>query len=172
LAAICEEVGAHLIHVSTDCVFSGLKPTWMPYTLLDRPDATDPYGRSKLAGEPEGAHVTVVRTSFIGPRHGLWQWLVSREPGERVKGWRNAMWSGSTVWQVAWELVRMAADPPGGLVHLATPEPVSKLSVLEHLKAALGLDVEIVADDVPAINRGLFPSWPLMPVSDAIDARP
>jgi dTDP-4-dehydrorhamnose reductase len=65
----CDEVGAHLVHVSTDYVFDG---------TLDRPyredDATNPlsvYGRSKLAGEvAAGPDATIVRTSWVCGEHG------------------------------------------------------------------------------------------------------
>src|SRR5579872_1046511 len=49
LAALCAKRGIRLIHVSTDCVFSGRKG---PYSERSPPDAEDLYGRSKLLGEP------------------------------------------------------------------------------------------------------------------------
>ncbi len=69
LAAACELIGAHLVHVSTDYVFDG---------TLDRPyredDATNPqsvYGRSKLAGEQAAGDVAaIVRTSWVCGEHG------------------------------------------------------------------------------------------------------
>jgi len=69
LAAACELVGAHLVHVSTDYVFDG---------TLDRPyredDTTNPqsvYGKSKLAGEiSAGPTASIVRTSWVCGEHG------------------------------------------------------------------------------------------------------
>ena len=51
LARVCEGRGVRLIHVSTDCVFSGRRGG---YDESELPDPADLYGRSKLAGEPEG----------------------------------------------------------------------------------------------------------------------
>src|ERR1700675_154023 len=48
MATLCQAIGARLVHVSTDCVFSGAKGG---YRETDFPDANDLYGRSKLLGE-------------------------------------------------------------------------------------------------------------------------
>lgn len=48
LADLSIERGIRLIHVSTDCVFSGFRGN---YTEIDNPDPVDLYGRSKLLGE-------------------------------------------------------------------------------------------------------------------------
>ena len=63
LAAACAERGARLVHISTDCVFAGDRGG---YAEDDRPDPADLYGRSKLAGEPEGEGVLTLRTSMLG----------------------------------------------------------------------------------------------------------
>jgi len=67
LGDACRRVEAHLVHVSTDYVFDGTKPT--PYTEWDRPDPQSVYGASKLAGEHELAlhapGATIVRTSWV-----------------------------------------------------------------------------------------------------------
>ena len=55
LADACAGVGARLIHISTDCVFSGELPAPGRYTEDDVPDGRDVYGRSKLLGEVVGA---------------------------------------------------------------------------------------------------------------------
>ena len=69
LRAAADDVGAHLVQISTDYVFPG---------DLDRPyredDATGPrsvYGASKLAGELEaGPDAAVVRTAWVCGEHG------------------------------------------------------------------------------------------------------
>ena len=48
LANLCVGHGIRVIHISTDCVFSGFRGN---YTELDNPDPVDLYGRSKLLGE-------------------------------------------------------------------------------------------------------------------------
>lgn len=72
VAEACDRVGAHLVHLSTDYVFDGLKST--PYHEWDTPNPQSVYGSSKLAGEHEalalGAAAAVVRTSWVCGEHG------------------------------------------------------------------------------------------------------
>jgi dTDP-4-dehydrorhamnose reductase len=63
LARLCALVGARLVHLSTDCVFSGTKGM---YSESDIPDAYDVYGRTKLLGEVDYPHTITLRTSIIG----------------------------------------------------------------------------------------------------------
>ena len=63
LAGICQKQGSRLIHISTDCVFSGKRGC---YLESDVPDAEDIYGRTKLLGEVMGAGCLTLRTSIIG----------------------------------------------------------------------------------------------------------
>ena len=79
--------GFRLIHVSTDCVFSGLDRHRAPvrHNALETPNPRDHYGRTKLAGEPFGPMTTVVRTSFVGPDHGLWAWIANQPEGAMVE---------------------------------------------------------------------------------------
>ena len=72
LAEAVERTGAHLIHLSTDYVFDGTQAD--PYREWDEPAPRSVYGRSKLAGEREVAHLgargAIVRTSWLAGRHG------------------------------------------------------------------------------------------------------
>ena len=54
LAAMCEHKGCRLIHISTDCVFSGRLPLGQSYREEDEADARDLYGLTKLLGEVKG----------------------------------------------------------------------------------------------------------------------
>ncbi|WP_157011939.1 dTDP-4-dehydrorhamnose reductase, partial [Mycobacterium celatum] len=67
IARVCADVGARLIHISTDYVFSGSERR--PYEPDDETGPLSVYGRTKLAGEvavrktlPEA---TVVRTAWV-----------------------------------------------------------------------------------------------------------
>src|SRR5256884_5002424 len=100
LAAAADAAGARLIHISTDCVFSGGRGH---YDETDVPDAEDLYGRSKLLGEVAAPHLTL-RTSLIGRElkgcGGLVEWFLSRR-GRLVRGDKSAIFSGVTTTQMA-----------------------------------------------------------------------
>ena len=156
LGLLCEAAGAWLVHISTDCVFSGRKGA---YTEADIPDAEDLYGRTKLLGEPEGPSTLVLRTSMIGrelqSRVGLVEWLVGQR-GKRVKGYRKARFSGLTTLAIADVLGELIARPARltGLFHVGS-EPIDKYDLLCRLNEALGLGVTIDPDDAVAIDRTL-----------------
>jgi dTDP-4-dehydrorhamnose reductase len=67
LAELAKEIGAALIHYSTDYVFNGA--LGRPYTEQDAPDPLNVYGRSKLAGERAvqqvGGAYLILRTSWL-----------------------------------------------------------------------------------------------------------
>src|SRR5690606_15980310 len=105
LARLAQASGARLIHVSTDCVFSGEKGN---YLESDRADASDVYGLSKYLGEVGGENAVTLRTSIIGHelRGGLslLEWFLAQQGS--VKGFTRAVFSGfPTV-----ELARIVRD--------------------------------------------------------------
>lgn len=171
LAGECSRASVPLIHVSSDCVFDGRYRAQVPAmhrTMSDR-SATDDYGLSKWLGETPGPGTSVVRTSFVGPGHGLWEWLAGLPPGATISGYDRAWWSGSTVWAVARALMEYALMPDGvvsgqllaasGRVdHLATHLPITKALacglILDHLGRS---DVKMQAGG-PAIDRSLRPT--------------
>jgi dTDP-4-dehydrorhamnose reductase len=184
LARACADIGAHLIHVSTDCVFSGHNG---PYSEGDVADPIDLYGRSKLLGEVTGPACTTVRTSIIGrelaSRNGLVEWLLSRHGGV-APAWTDAWFSGLTTPVLAELLVRLAMDPPvEGLWHVGGP-PIAKASLLELVREAFDLDVTLEPESSVVIDRRLDssrfraafdwspPDWPTMVRTLAADVVP
>lgn len=159
---------SHVVNMSTDCVFSGRRKA--AYSISDRPDPEDLYGRSKLLGEVTAPHVTNIRTSFVGLDHGLVPWFLGHvateedHPG-KVPGWTNAWWSGSTVYEVAKRLVEIAETEPRGIVHLATEHPITKYDLLVELQRVFkrgDLVVEKVSD-IRARYRNLAFTYYLAP---------
>jgi dTDP-4-dehydrorhamnose reductase len=149
--------GARLIHVSTDCVFSGARGA---YVESDTPDPTDLYGRSKLLGEIGDPGLTI-RTSIVGrelgSRHGLLEWFLG-EAGP-VAGYTRSIFSGLTTIALA-RLFRDTVIPRSdlrGLYHVAS-EPISKYELLRLFRSAYKRQIEINADDSLIIDRSLDPS--------------
>lgn len=174
LAHAARQHGFRLIHISTDCVFANLDRGIAPRRFRDTnqaaPEPRSLYGRTKLAGEPSGAGVTVIRTSFAGPDHGLWQWLRDVDYGVTVSGWRNAWWSGSTVQEVAKTIAINVNNFPSGVVHLATPKPITKLDACKELITFLGRFDLRVEPSGEGTDRSLEPTPPyiLRPFAEAL----
>jgi dTDP-4-dehydrorhamnose reductase len=161
LAEACDRCGARLIHVSTDCVFSGQKTRW--YTEDDTPDPVDLYGRSKLAGEVARAPHLTVRSSFIGfGERGLLAWLM-RQTGN-VPGYDGAMWNGLTAPVLARELARLAGRPEAtGVLHLGTNRGVSKGALLAMCVEAMELPCNVVSVPTPAERKAMRCLYSLHP---------
>jgi len=155
LAKLCELAQARLVHISTDCVFSGSKGK---YIESDMPDAEDLYGRSKLLGEVSDRHAITLRTSIIGHElgrdHGLIGWFLSQQG--RVKGYTKAIFSGLPTRELA-RVVRNIVIPNTdlhGLYHLAA-EPISKHDLLQIVNRVYGKALQIEPDERVKINRSL-----------------
>ena len=156
LGALCERMGARLIHFSTDCVFSGRAG---PYRESDQPDATDLYGRSKLLGEVERAGCLTIRTSIVGRElrrgTGLFEWFISQR-GKEVRGYRQALYTGLTTQAMA-DVVRMILEFQPGLsgVWQVSADPIDKCSLLELVDQVYGLDIHIEPDETFHCDRRL-----------------
>ncbi len=156
LARLCEARGARLVHLSTDCVFSGAKGN---YAETDRPDPVDVYGFSKLLGEVIRPHALTLRTSMIGTelarKTGLVEWFLSRR-GKMIKGYRKAIFSGFTTAELARLIERLVTSHPeaAGLYHVSAA-PISKFDLLSRLNDRLDLGIRIEPDDEVVVDRSL-----------------
>lgn len=155
LARLCDLVGARLVHISTDCVFSGSHGN---YRESDFPDAKDLYGRSKLLGEVDYPNAITLRTSIIGHElgsaHSLIGWFLSQSGS--VKGYSRAFFSGLPTVEVA-NLIRDIVLPRSdlsGLYHVAATS-ISKLDLLRLVADIYGKTIEIVPDEALVIDRSL-----------------
>jgi dTDP-4-dehydrorhamnose reductase len=186
LSAMAAEVGARVVQISTDCVFSGRRGA---YTEDDLPDPVDLYGRTKLVGELGGPGCVTLRTSIVGlelgSRQSLVEWALARTG--RVPGFRQALYSGLTTQELTrvCDLVLTRHADLHGIWHVAS-EPISKHQLLVSLFERLGrTDVEVVPDDTVVCDRTLRgdafeqvagyrpPSWEAMldELSDSIRQR-
>ena len=155
LAALCLNSHARLIHLSTDCVYSGRAGHYNEDCL---PDPLDLYGRSKLLGEPTGKGCTTLRTSMIGPelrrKTGLFEWFLSQKGS--VKGYQRTVFSGFTTQELSRIIEQVAVRPAGlhGLYHVSSA-PISKYDLLLLIRRHLGLSIDIVPDDTFVCDRSL-----------------
>src|SRR5215217_4875925 len=160
LALLCSAMGARLVHMSTDCVFSGRTGT---YTEDDVADAEDLYGRTKLLGEVSQPGCVTLRTSIIGlelsrkKKTGLIEWFLAQR-GE-IRGFIKAIYTGLTTGEMSRVIERVLLEHPelSGLWQVASA-PINKYDLLVRFSEVLGRrDIEIIPDEAVKIDRSLVP---------------
>jgi dTDP-4-dehydrorhamnose reductase len=174
LLRLCKLSAARLIHVSTDCVFTGSKGM---YRETDQADARDLYGRSKFLGEVDDAQAVTLRTSIIGPElasaHGLLAWFLTQKG--HAKGYTRAIFSGLPTAELA-RVMRDVVAPREelrGLYHISAT-PISKYDLLCLIARVYDLAIDIEPASEPVLDRSLdssrfhqatgytAPPWPVL----------
>jgi dTDP-4-dehydrorhamnose reductase len=156
LAQVANQRSVRVIHISTDCVFSGEKGN---YVETDKPDPVDNYGKSKLLGELNDAKNLTLRTSHIGReltiRKSFIEWLLSQKGGQ-VEGYGHAIYSGLTSQELARLIRELLTTNKGltGMFHVSS-QPISKLEIINKLNELLNLKINVIADSKVQINRSL-----------------
>ena len=131
LKKISKNIGAKLIHISTDCVFSGDKGG---YIETDTRDGKGIYSQTKKLGEIEDDTNLTLRTSIIGPElkdngEGLFHWFMNQQ-GE-ISGFTKTMWSGVTTIELA-KTVKWSIDNSiTGLYHVTNNSSINKCELLK-----------------------------------------
>ena len=140
LARFCNNMNIRLIHLSTDCVFSGKKGF---YNIHDKPDAEDLYGKSKIDGEIKYPNTLTLRKSTIGfeldNKKGLLEWLI-KQSGE-INGFTNAIYSGVTSLELSRIILFIIENKKNleGIYHVSS-KPIDKYTLLKKLKDKFKLD--------------------------------
>lgn len=136
IARECDILDSKLIHISTDCVFSGKNG---PYSENSKKDGIGTYATTKSLGEINyGRHITL-RTSIIGPELkengiGLLHWYLKNR-GEKIKGYKNVFWSGITTLQLAKTIEKIISKKDiKGLIHVTNGVKISKYELLNIFK--------------------------------------
>jgi dTDP-4-dehydrorhamnose reductase len=156
LRLLCQEIGARLIHISTDCVFNGRRGM---YSESDQSDAEDIYGMTKYLGEVGEAPAITLRSSIIGleltRKKSLVEWFLAQSG--QIRGFTRAIYTGLTTIEMARVIERVFLEHPRltGLWQVAST-PINKYELLTKLAASLGrTDITIVPDDSFHCDRSL-----------------
>jgi len=144
LYRMCREKNIRLIHMSTDCIFSGTKGN---YKETDTPDAGDVYGKTKYLGEITEEGALTIRTSIIGRElttsDNLVEWFLSNH-GKKVNGYTNAIFSGFPTICFAPIIANIIAREQKlcGLYHISS-KPISKYQLLALIRKKMKLNIDI-----------------------------
>jgi dTDP-4-dehydrorhamnose reductase len=156
LANLCRAGGVRMIHISTDCVFSGRKGG---YSEADVSDAEDLYGRTKYLGEVDIPDCLTLRTSIIGRElssaSGLIEWFISNRGG-KVRGYQGAVYTGFTTLALADIIAEVLENHPrlSGLYQVSS-QPITKFDLLTLVNETYSLNIQIEPDRNFACDRSL-----------------
>jgi len=160
LVQACDKFGGRLVHLSTDCVFSGKGG---PYKVGDFRDGDSVYDRTKALGEVVNERDLTIRTSITGPElrqngTGLFHWFMMQNG--KVKGFANAYWSGLMTTELARciELMLISDHPMKGLVHLTVPDGISKYALLQMFDQEFERGIEVERFEGEKVDKRLVPS--------------
>jgi len=143
LAEYCKQRNTKLIHITTDCVFSGAKGQ---YTEEDSHDSLDDYGKSKSLGEP--TNCMVLRTSIIGEeihkKASLIEWVKSQK-GQSTNGFVNHHWNGITTRQYAQvcDQIILKELYKENKFHISSPSPITKHKLVSLLGERFDLNLTV-----------------------------
>lgn len=150
----------NLIHLSTDCVFSGNKGSYVEDDIVD---PVDIYGITKALGEIRNSKKTLtIRTSIIGReidrKIGLLEWLLSQN-NNVIKGYDKFIFSGLTTYSLSNVIIDTILENfIPGIMHISS-EAISKYDLLNKIKSEFKLDVEITKSNDPICDRSLDSSY-------------
>lgn len=156
LVKITDNSNTQVIHISTDCVFSGNRGG---YVETDFPDGELFYDRSKALGEIENNKDITFRMSIIGPDIkpegiGLINWFMQQKVS--VKGYKNAMWTGQTTLQLAKTIENAASLHVHGLYNMVPEENISKYDMLMLFNKYLrSTPIDVIPDESFRVDKSL-----------------
>lgn len=173
LSQIARKYQIQLIHITTDCVFSGKKNPDVPsYDETSSHDDDSLYGVSKSLGEPQQA--CVIRTSIIGEEHtnkqSLLEWVISNQGG-KINGYSDHYWNGVTCLTLA-EIIKQIITQNlywTGVRHIFSPDRVTKYQLCQYINEVYQLGIEIIPTTTPlGCDRTLSSIYPPMFMIDDI----
>jgi len=157
LKRLANKLGSKLIHISTDCVFSGEKGT--SYKEDDVKDGKDTYAKSKGLGEIINENHLTLRTSVIGPElktdgEELFHWFMDQSGS--INGYTGAIWSGVTTIQLAKAVHWAIQNRIIGLYHITNNDVINKYDLLCLLKKHFKKEIEIKPVIGKSINKSFI----------------
>ena len=163
LAKLADTIDAKLIHISTDCVFSGDKKE--PYTETDEKDGRGVYAKTKGLGEVINDKHLTLRTSVVGPElkndgEELFHWFMNQS--NSISGFTKAIWSGVTTVELA-KAVKWSIDNNiTGLYHVTNNSSISKYDLLKLFQKYTKKDINIKSFSGKYVDKSFIDTRLLM----------
>lgn len=149
-----------VIHISTDCVFSGNEGG---YKDSDIKNALDTYGMTKNLGELINNQDLTLRSSIIGPElkkngEGLMHWVFSQKGIGELNGWQKSFWGGVTTLELA-KVIDAALDSDiTGLYQVSNDEAISKYDLVSLIVKEFSLPIKVNAVDGTICDKSIYSS--------------
>ena len=155
LSGLGDELNFKLIHISTDCVFSGKTGDYKEDSFRD---GDDNYARTKALGEVVNDRDLTIRTSIIGPElkangTGLLDWFL-KQSGE-VSGYSEAYWSGVTTLELAKAIGEFIKQGTCGLFQLCPKNKISKYELLKCFSSIWNTQIKVNSNASYCIDKSL-----------------
>jgi dTDP-4-dehydrorhamnose reductase len=157
VADCVRDTPTRVIHLSTDCVFSGRSGNYHEHSLKDGETL---YDQTKALGEIDDTRNLTFRASIIGPDTkmngvGLLNWFLQQK--SKVNGYTGAIWTGVSTYTLAQAINVALKEHLTGLYHLVNNSKIAKYDLLQLFNRILRSEsIEIIPDDKLQIDKSLI----------------
>ncbi|MEK5184015.1 SDR family oxidoreductase [Solibacillus sp. FSL W7-1324] len=157
LSDITQKLKTRVIHMSTDCVFSGRNGNYSEHSFKDGETF---YDRSKALGEIENCKDLTFRSSIIGPDinkdgMGLFNWFMKQSG--TINGFKKAIWTGVTTLTLAKAMEQALKEDLTGLYNLVNNEKITKYELLKLFNEKMsGNKLNIIEDKSLVLDKSLI----------------
>lgn len=159
LSEITKDIRTKIIHISTDCVFSGVTGGYIETSFRDGESF---YDRTKALGEIDNTKDLTFRSSIVGPDMnkngiGLFNWFMKQD--SQINGYTKAIWTGVTSLTLARAIEHAISENISGVYNLVNNANISKYELLilfnKYMKEN---QIKILPNDTIQINKSLINS--------------
>ena len=157
LSNATKDMKTRIIHMSTDCVFSGKTGG---YSETSFRNGETFYDRSKALGELENKKDLTFRNSIVGPDMreegiGLLNWFMKQDG--QINGFKKAIWTGVTTLTLAKAMEQALKENLTGLYNLVNNEIISKYDLLKLFNDYMkGGRIKILPSDKLSVDKSLI----------------
>jgi dTDP-4-dehydrorhamnose reductase len=155
LESLTKESSIKVIHISTDCVFSGKEGNYLESSFKN---GVGFYSQTKSLGELNNSKDLTFRTSIIGPELnkngiGLFNWFVSQE--NEINGYTQAYWTGVTTLELLKAIKQAIDEELTGLYHLVFEQKISKFELLNIINNEFSLGLKVNPNNKYSVDKSL-----------------